>query len=111
MDDEQINQHGSDDGADLGIGCEDGMKTVLGGKQPEPMSDVEFEKMVRQAPADMSTYDSAGAYAARLVLEFLEAHPDQQVRPIEAVGEWRRGEVTITDFFALRGADYVKVQA
>jgi hypothetical protein len=67
----------SDDGADLNMPAEGAMKAVLGGEQPEQMSDAEFERMIRTAELEHSYGGCANRYA-RLVLEHLEAHPEDQ---------------------------------
>jgi hypothetical protein len=82
----------SDDGADLNIPAEAALRAVLGGEQPESLSDEAFEQQIRTAPLDPADYGAAATYAARLCLEFLEAHPEHHATPIEAVGEWRDGE-------------------
>ncbi len=59
-----------------------------------PMSDEEFARMIREAPPVESdgspgaTYESCGNYAARLVLEFLEAHPEHRDKPVMQRGEF-----------------------
>jgi hypothetical protein len=86
----------SDDGADLNMPAEGAMRAALGGPQPERLSDEEFEQHIRAAePTD--DYGGIATYAARLVLEFLEAHPEHSDTPIEAEGEFR-------------GREYVKVR-
>jgi hypothetical protein len=87
----------SDDGADLNMPAEAAMRAALGGPQPERLSDDEFERRIRTAAPTADSYDAAATYAARLVLEFLEAHPEHHATPIEAEGE-------------LRGHDYVRVR-
>jgi hypothetical protein len=82
----------SDDGADLNMPAEQAMHAALGGPQPERLSDEEFERRIRTAPAITKDYDAAANYAARLVLEFLEEHPEHHDTPIEAEGEIHNGE-------------------
>ena len=66
----------SQDGADLNVGAEAGLKAVLGCKdEPKRMSDVAFERMIREATR-CDTYGSCANRFARLVLEYLEAHPE-----------------------------------
>jgi len=65
----------SQDGADLNIPAEAAMKAVIGGEKPTPMTDAEFEAMIRNA-SDASGYSGAANVFARQVLEFLEAHPE-----------------------------------
>jgi hypothetical protein len=78
----------SDDGADLNMPAEGAMKAIMGGEQPKRLSDEEFEQKIRTAEGTGS-YDDTATYAARLVLEFLEAHPEHRDTPIEAEGAWR----------------------
>lgn len=67
----------SDDGANLNIKCDAAMKAVLGGDEPETLSDAEFASMIRGATVQQSGgYEGCANRAARLVLEHLEAHPD-----------------------------------
>jgi hypothetical protein len=78
----------SDDGADLNMPAEQAMRAVLGGDQPERLTDEDFERMIRTA-APGGGYDGTANYAARLVLEFLETHPEHRGTPIEAEGEFQ----------------------
>lgn len=68
------------DGAHLNVGAANAMKTILGGDEPEPMTDEEFEAMIREAPLSPGMWDY-GAYAnatARIVLEAYERWPQLQ---------------------------------
>lgn len=75
------------DGAHLNISADDAMGTIVGGKeQPEPMTNAEFEDMIRSAPI-MSAEDSEFDYGncsnacARIVLEAYEDYPQLQDLP------------------------------
>lgn len=67
----------SNDGADLNMAADGAMKAVLGGEQPDRMSDVDFEQMIRTA-GNNGAFDYGGCANrfARLALEYLEAHPE-----------------------------------
>jgi hypothetical protein len=106
----------SDDGADLNMPAEGAMRAALGGPQPERLSDDEFARRIRTAvrpePADSDSYDAAATYAARLVLEFLEQHPEHRDTPIEAEGEFQVDgrRVEATDLSPDQKWEYVKVR-
>lgn len=73
----------SDDGADLGVKAEDGMRAAIGGEQPkEQMDPVAFERyiMEQEGPSD---YSGTAAYAAKLILLHLRAHPEDTQIPVE----------------------------
>lgn len=82
------------DGAHLGVNAKRALDSVLGGApQPtddERMSDEDFARWVRECPdsAKGASYESTARYAARLVLEFLEANAEHRATPTEAEGEW-----------------------
>ena len=80
------------DGAHLGVGAERALETVLGGKeQPrddERMSDEEFAAWIRSADKT-NEYGETARYAARLIVEFLEAHPEHLTTPGEAEGAFQ----------------------
>lgn len=101
------------DGADLNIPAEAALRAVLGGGEPERLSDDEFEQRIRTA-VGTDGYDAASNYAARLVLEFLLAHPEHRDTPIEAEGEWQvNGRPLTRDELRSRlpeGAEYVCVR-
>lgn len=92
------------DGAHQGVGPNRALGTILGEKeQPtdeEKMTREEFEAWVRSAmtrpeleSATFSEsgegYDETSRTVARIVLEFLEAHPEHRDVPAEGQGEFR----------------------
>lgn len=78
----------SDDGADLGMTAEDGMRGAIGDKTVN-------EEAVRRTPAELlaeiradqeSTYSGCANRAALAVLDLFEARPETQQWPAEAEG-------------------------
>lgn len=91
----------SDDGADMGIGAESALKVILGG-QPE-------EEQVKRSPAELraiieatsdqpDSYDSTANAAAKIVLNFLERHPECALFPADSVREWPKKADGSTDY-------------
>jgi len=78
------------DGAHLNMNPDESLKAVLGGEEPnhvpDPLTDEEFEKMIRTAPmsGDGFDYDTCSEVCARLVLEAYEKYPVLQTLPMES---------------------------
>ena len=68
------------DGAHLNIDAEGAMMTIVGGKEaPTPMTDEEFESMIRNASTEGDLdYGTMCNATARLILEAYEKHPQLQ---------------------------------
>ena len=69
----------SDDGADLNMPADGAMKAVLGGEQPERLDDAAFAQKIRTAER-VHSYDGCATRCARLVLEYLESHPEAHAK-------------------------------
>lgn len=67
------------DGAQMGIGAERALETILGGKpapeSAERMTTAQLRDMLLSAEPDPQTYNDCANYCGRLFLEFLLAHP------------------------------------
>jgi len=71
------------DGAHLNIGAEEGMKANIAGEEPHPMTDEEFEQMVREAPIPGDSYSGQANATAKLILEMYEEYPQTRELPEE----------------------------
>ena len=92
------------DGAHLGVGAARALGTILGGEpQPteeEKLTREQFAAKIRSAPkwegaGGGEGYDATANYAARLTLEFLEAHPEWQDKPGDSNYSWQEGTPTL----------------
>lgn len=66
------------DGAQLGYTAEQSLSLVLGGHAsefPQPMTAEEMCVWIDTAPDDDHTYDGQSRYAAKLIVDYLRAHP------------------------------------
>jgi hypothetical protein len=85
------------DGASQGIGPQRALDTVLGGK-PAPEKDeglelAEMERKIRKARLGSDEelgYEGCGWACARIVLEYLEHHPEDVGAPIDNLYDWDR---------------------
>jgi hypothetical protein len=96
----------SDDGADLGIGAESALKVVLGGEPQEEQvtrTPAELRAMIEAVPVESRFYrpsgygDGANA-TAKIVLHFLERHPECALMPAESAREWPKKDDGTTDW-------------
>lgn len=88
----------SDDGADLGIGAERALKTIMGGEQPTDEETETVEQMrarILSAPIEAGeSYDGCATACARIILEAFEKYPQLQAVPTkneylkQSNGEW-----------------------
>jgi len=77
----------SDDGADLGVGAERALKTVLGG-EPQPTEEErqtveEMNERLRAAPIEGTSYEGTADACARIILEAWDNYPDIRDVPSE----------------------------
>ena len=90
------------------------MKAVLGGEQPKRrMTTMEQRAYLESAPDRPESYDDGARLAGKLVLEFLERHPEASEMPAENQGEFGRlpdGEPNWEDYRVIREGlyDYMK---
>ena len=92
------------DGAHLNMGAESAMKAIVGGKEPESMTDEGFEKTIRTAPMgeDGFDYDTCSEACARLVLEAYEKYPVLQDLPMESrYLTFANGKADFDNFYSL----------
>lgn len=81
----------SDDGADLGITADSALKVVLGGEPQEEQvtrTPAEMRAMIEAAPLDAGGYGGCANACARLVLGFMERHPETHRMPADSKHEW-----------------------
>lgn len=79
----------SDDGAHLGYGAEAAMKGVLGGEEPpRRMTAAEMRADILAAPDRPGSYDDYGRTTAKLILGFLERHPEASEMPADSEHKW-----------------------
>ena len=83
------------DGANLGIGPDRALHTILGGEPPpeeeEGLSrEAMQEKIYAASQAEPASYEECGWICARIVLEYLEQHPDDIGLPPDDVYDWER---------------------
>ena len=79
----------SDDGADLGYGMEAALRGALGGEEPpHRMTVEEMREYILTAPDSPKSYDDGGRAIAKLVLGFMERHPDAAAMPADSDYEW-----------------------
>ncbi len=77
----------SDDGAHLGYGTEAALRGALGGEEPaRRMTVTEMRAYIEAAPARPRSYDDAGRAAAKVILDFLERHPEASDLPADSDG-------------------------
>ena len=79
----------SSDGADIGVGAERALGTILGGEdQPseeERETREQMEGRIRNAPISADGYDGAATACARIILEAYEEYPVLRNHPTEGV--------------------------
>jgi hypothetical protein len=82
------------DGAHLGVGAPRALETIVGGKESpsedEQMSLAQFAEWIRSCPDSVNDYNDTARLAAKYLLAYLEAHPDQQEWPLENQYDWDR---------------------
>jgi hypothetical protein len=79
----------SDDGAHLGYGMEAALKGVMGGEEPpKRMTAGDMREYILAAPDQPTNYDDYGRAVAKLVLGFLERHPEASDKPADSEHEW-----------------------
>ena len=83
----------SQDGADLGVGVERALGTVLGGKPQPSEEEKETVEQMRErilaAPIECASYDGTATACARLILQAWEKYPN--VRDVPSENEYLRG--------------------
>lgn len=80
------------DGAQLGVGAERALATILGGEPQPSLDEIETVEQMRErilatTEADATTYDGMATFAAKLILEYLLADPRRAAIPTENVYE------------------------
>lgn len=81
----------SDDGAHLGYGMEAALKGALGGEEPpKRMTTAETREYILSAPDLPTNYDDYGRAVAKLVLGFLERHPEASDMPADSEHDWSK---------------------
>ena len=75
------------DGANLGIGAERALKTILGGEPPETECETveQMKARILTAPITATSYDGTATACARLILEAWKAYPQLVEVPHETV--------------------------
>ena len=92
----------TEDGAHLGYGMDAALRGALGGEEPpKRMTATEMRAYIESAPEHPDTYDDAGRAVARLVLEFLERHPEARTMPADSDHEWARLPNGETDWYSV----------
>lgn len=90
------------DGAHLGVDAERALKTILGGEpspgQDEQMDAETFRTWIKTADREDS-YGEAARLAARYLLEYLTAHPEDMRLPLDDVHDWNRMRAELGDRF------------
>ena len=79
----------SQDGADIGVGAERALGTVLGG-EPQPTDEEQqtVEEMldrILSAPIEAKSYDGAATACARIIIEAWDRYPPLKYVPSEAL--------------------------
>lgn len=93
----------SDDGADLGIGAESALKVVLGGEPQEEQvtrTPAELRVIIEATSDHPQGYNDGAMAAAKIVLGFLERHPECQRMPADSEREWPKKANGETDWDA-----------
>lgn len=76
------------DGAQLGVGAERALKTIIGGESTPNLEEretiEEMEKRIRSAPIDANmSYDGCATACARIILEAFDHYPNLRDLPSE----------------------------
>ena len=93
----------SDDGADLGIGAESALKVVFGGEPQEEQvtrTPAQLRAIIEAASDEPKGYGDGANAAAKIVLGFLERHPECQYMPADSRHEWPKKADGSTDWDA-----------
>jgi hypothetical protein len=62
---------------------------ALGGEEPKRrMTREEMREYILSAPENPKSYDDFGRFAAKMVFEFLERHPEAATMPADSKHEW-----------------------
>ena len=84
------------DGAHEGISAEEAMRGAIGGEQPTTrLTSDQMRALLEGAPLTPDGYDDGANAAARLVLEFLERHPEALAMPSDSEYEWHGEDATL----------------
>ena len=75
----------SDDGANLNVDAESAMKVVMGGEEEKPRRTTGEMAAEIRATTGPSGYEGTANYAAKLILDWLEADPSRAQGPTENV--------------------------
>ncbi len=82
------------DGAHVGVGARRALGTILGDKeQPtsrERKSPAQVRSTLRRASMRPKSYNTTANTAGKLVLEFMERHPESASMPADSKYEWPR---------------------
>jgi hypothetical protein len=91
----------TEDGAHLGYGMAAALSGAIGGDTPKKRMDVtEMREYIESAPDEPKDYDECGRVIAKLVLRFLERHPEASDMPAESAHEWPKKPDGSTDWDA-----------
>ena len=82
------------DGAHLGVSAERAIETILGGK-PSPSADEQmdadtFRTWIKTCPDNVTGYGETARLAARYMLDYLTAHPEDMQLPLDREIDWER---------------------
>jgi len=83
---EMVKRLGSNDGAFQGYTVDEALGVIVGGKS-EPKktkTKIEMKEYIEDAPDNPQTYDETARAAAKIVLSFLERHPEAHNMPADS---------------------------
>jgi FAD/FMN-containing dehydrogenase len=102
------------DGAHLGYGMDAALRGALGGEEPKERLTVEkMRKQILSASDHPKSYDETGRACAKVILGFLERHPEASEMPADSEGEFGKfadGTPNWNDYHVVREGlyEYIK---